>query len=98
MRQCPKCQSAEIHRSRSKTKWEMWRRELTGRRPYRCHICGWRGWRIDLGPRFDELDREAAARALAPDPPNLEETDFERIQPPELSVDELDSIALSHRK
>jgi predicted RNA-binding Zn-ribbon protein involved in translation (DUF1610 family) len=74
MQKCPKCGSEEVHRSRAKTRWETWRKEITGKRPYRCHKCGWRGWGVDTGPRFNDLEKEIAERALAPDPPNLKGT------------------------
>ena len=74
MLQCPKCKSAEIHHSRTKSKWETWRKEITGKRPFRCGICGWRGWRPDVGPRFPDEARKLAERAMAPEPPNLTNT------------------------
>lgn len=80
MHACPKCKSGNIHRSRSRTRWETWRKSITGKRLFRCPSCGWRGWGVDLGPSFDDGERETAARALAPDPPNLEGTDFARAE------------------
>ncbi len=44
MHQCPRCRSQEIHRSRTRSIWEGFRKELTGRRLYRCRACGCRGW------------------------------------------------------
>src|SRR5947207_743637 len=46
---CPVC-SNSTHRSRLRSRWETWRRALTGRRPYRCHVCNWRGWQEDVEP------------------------------------------------
>lgn len=74
MHHCPKCQSQDIHRSRTRTKWETWRKEITGKRPYRCHECGWRGWGVDLGPKFGDEELQTASRALAPEAPNLKGT------------------------
>jgi hypothetical protein len=37
-------------------------------------VCGWRGWGIDLGPKFGEVETALATRALARDPPNLNDT------------------------
>ena len=71
MKQCPKCDSPQIHRSRSRTRWESWRREITGKRPFRCPACGWRGWGADTGPEFADDEIEIATQAIAPDPPNL---------------------------
>jgi hypothetical protein len=68
---CPRCQSEAIHRSRARTRWESWRKTITGKRPYRCLVCGWRGWGVDLGPKFNASEIELATRALAPEPPNL---------------------------
>ena len=46
---CPKC-AKSLHRSRTRSRWETFRRLLTGKRPYRCHGCNWRGWRHDMDP------------------------------------------------
>jgi len=45
MLRCPRCQSGHVHRSR--VRWyERPVKLATSRRPYRCHACGWRGWRV----------------------------------------------------
>jgi hypothetical protein len=44
MRTCPECHSDRIHRSRARNTWEAWRKRLTRGLPFRCHLCGWRGW------------------------------------------------------
>jgi hypothetical protein len=44
MRTCPECHSDRIHRSRARNTWEAWRKRLTRSLPFRCHLCGWRGW------------------------------------------------------
>jgi predicted RNA-binding Zn-ribbon protein involved in translation (DUF1610 family) len=93
MQTCPSCKSAEIHRSRTRTKFDKWRKAITGRRPYRCHACGWRGWGIDVGPKFGEQALDIAARALAPDPPNLKGTVLGRDESrPEIDLEQLDSM------
>ena len=74
MQSCPKCQSKNIHRSRAKSRWEQWRTSLTGKRPFRCGMCKWRGWGVDPGPTFTEAEIERATRAIAPEPPNLKGT------------------------
>lgn len=71
MQQCPKCSSDRIHRSRSKSRWERWRKAVTGKRAFRCNACGWRGWGVDEGPTFAEVERAIAERARVPEPPNL---------------------------
>jgi hypothetical protein len=48
------------------------RRRVTGRVPYRCHTCNWRGWRKDIAPRAHEL-REIH-RALT-------DAELERLEP-----------------
>jgi hypothetical protein len=48
---------------------------MTGKRPYRCKGCAWRGWGVDSGPKFHGHDVEIAAQALAPEPPNLDSAD-----------------------
>jgi hypothetical protein len=74
MHHCPSCKSDRIHSSRTRSRWETWRKEITGKRAYRCHQCGWRGWGADSGPRFSAEQLDSASRAMAPDPPNLKET------------------------
>jgi hypothetical protein len=44
---CPVCGSHRVFRSRTRTRFERLRRELTSKRPYRCHACNWRGWAPD---------------------------------------------------
>ena len=72
MLQCPKCESARVHRSRTRSAWERWRREITGKSPFRCQRCGWRGWKADLGPLFTREEIEAANRALTGNGPDEE--------------------------
>ena len=49
MQNCPKCKSIHIGRSRTRSRWERLRREVTRKRPFRCRDCSWRGWDYDLG-------------------------------------------------
>jgi len=65
---------------------------LTGKRPYRCSSCGWRGWAKDSGPRFSPDQIEASSRAIASDPPNLKETLLarEKRQPNDVDLSKLD--------
>lgn len=93
MLQCPKCRSTEIHRSRSRSTWEVWRKQLTTKRPYRCDSCSWRGWGDDTGDRFDEEQREVAEGAIAPDPPDLKATVFAEELP---RAEELDFAAIDN--
>jgi predicted RNA-binding Zn-ribbon protein involved in translation (DUF1610 family) len=61
---CPACGSDRVFRSKSRTALERLRRQLTMKRPYRCHACNWRGWAPDgvqAGAPSDVLD--------APSPP-----------------------------
>ena len=97
MHQCPKCESQGIHRSRSKSPWERWRREITGKRIHRCRDCGWRGWGEDTGPAVSDAERAVAERALAPEPPNLARTALAREERTtgELRLKELDTFALA---
>jgi len=87
MQQCPKCQSDLIHRSRSRSRWEQWRKQITGKRPYRCSKCGWRGWAIESSPTVSPRDRDAAPRAVAPEPPNLAGTPLAPADAPPRDVD-----------
>jgi predicted RNA-binding Zn-ribbon protein involved in translation (DUF1610 family) len=68
---CPACGSPRVFRSRTRTKFERLRRELTSKRPYRCHTCNWRGWGPD-----DLLIAAAGDVADAPaSPPDLHAID-----------------------
>lgn len=76
MAQCPKCHSENVHRSRTRSRWERWRRDVTGKRPHRCHACNWRGWfRGELG-----LTDRLVFRG-APEAPNFRGTLLARTDP-----------------
>lgn len=78
MAHCPSCKSDRLRRSRTRSRWERWRKEITGRRPYRCLSCNWRGWLpIGIG---DALEARTQ-RSQAPDPPNLRGTLLARRNP-----------------
>ncbi len=72
----------------------MWRKEITGKRPYRCADCGWRGWAPDSGPRFTAAEIYSSSRAIAPAPPNLKETALatEQHRPADIDFAELDRL------
>jgi hypothetical protein len=91
MLQCPKCRSDRVHPSRSRSQWDRWRRRITGKRPYRCPQCAWRGWAPDCGPHFTADQIESSTRAIAPDPPNLKET---ALAPENRRMQEIDLAAL----
>jgi hypothetical protein len=55
---------------------ETWRKRFTGTRPYRCHLCGWRGWALET-PDFIE-------RGDTPSDPHT--------RTKELTLDELDRL------
>jgi hypothetical protein len=67
---CPKCNSEDVRLSRTRNRWERWRRDISGRRPYRCRACNWRGWLVIDDTEMDRANR----RSMAPDPPNLKGT------------------------
>ena len=94
LQQCPKCRSQNIQRSRAKTRWESWRKMITGRRPFRCRACGWRGWAVDGGPVFDARAIELAARAVAPASGNLARTEKSR----DVDLKHLDSFETTGEK
>jgi len=52
---CPECGSAKLYRSHTKTLSEKARKEMTPKRPFRCHECGWRGWIETSRPKKSEL-------------------------------------------
>jgi len=94
MQQCPKCASRDVHRSRSRNRWERLRGEITRKRPHRCYTCRWRGWGEETGPTFTAAERAMAERAIAPEPPNLEHAapPGEESRRNELSLAELDAL------
>lgn len=79
MSHCPKCKSENLRRSRTRSRWERWRKEITGRRPYRCRACNWRGW-LPIGVA-DTVEAREQARRKAADPPNLRGTALARTDP-----------------
>jgi hypothetical protein len=91
MHECPRCSSADIHRSRVRTRLEAWRKEITAKRPFRCRRCSWRGWGLDLGPKSADGDCAAGSCATLPDAPNLKDTVLARGERPRLNLDELDT-------
>ena len=97
MEVCRKCGSRDIHRSRAKSTWEHWRKRLTGKRPFRCRACKWRGWGVDPGPTFTDAEIERAARAIAPEPPNLKGTVLAspRSVAPHLDLNALDRTVVA---
>jgi len=86
---CPKCHSTNLRRSRTRNRWERWRKEVTGKRPYRCRACQWRGWK-NTG-LVEEAVRSSEGRPDAPEPPNLKGTLLARPDPRlRLDLKELD--------
>jgi hypothetical protein len=75
MTSCPKCGSTDLIRSRTKNRWEIWRKEVTSKRPFRCRRCSWRGWALAHGTLAPD---PTSARARAPESPALKETPFVR--------------------
>jgi hypothetical protein len=45
---CGRCGGTNVHRSKIRGGYERFRRLHTPTRPFRCHDCGWRGWRLPL--------------------------------------------------
>jgi FlaA1/EpsC-like NDP-sugar epimerase len=58
-RQCPTCGSYDVQRSHIRSRVEHLRKSVTSKRPYRCRVCGWRGWTLPMdygvpsGPSVD---------------------------------------------
>jgi hypothetical protein len=64
---CPACGSDRVFRSRARTALERYRRQLTTKRPYRCHACDWRGW----GPDDLLVSADGDLADAPPAPPDL---------------------------
>jgi hypothetical protein len=88
---CPNCQSTRLRRSATRSRWERWRKEITGKRPYRCCECNWRGWKQTNFVEHAAPSRDP--RMNPPEPPNLRGTMLARPNP-RLSLDlkELDAF------
>ena len=72
MDRCINCGSHMIYPSKTRSKWEKLRKQYTSKRPFRCHCCEWRGWGIELGPKFVSDDLALASQVLAPKAPDLD--------------------------
>jgi hypothetical protein len=70
---CPTCGQPALRHSRPRSWFERLRRRITGRVPYRCRGCNWRGWRHESAPGGDgprEIHRaltESELEKLEPD-------------------------------
>ena len=71
MLNCPKCGSPRVHRSRTRTFWERFRKNFTHDRIHRCHGCGWRGWGAVTSEPVRPKDQPDQVRPA----PNLEAID-----------------------
>lgn len=78
MSHCPKCNSNDIRRSRTRNRWERLRKSITDKRPFRCRKCQWRGW---LPMTLADMEQALGRRHTAPDPPNLRGTVLARSNP-----------------
>jgi hypothetical protein len=67
MESCPKCQSKRVHVSRTRSRLERFRRTITGKSPFRCSECGWRGWAFD----FSSTHGKTEGVEVPPGEPNL---------------------------
>lgn len=66
MRNCPACGSQRVYRSRTRSAFERIRRQVTMKRPYRCHNCDWRGW-VAEAAQFVAPQKAAKTPAAPPD-------------------------------
>ena len=87
---CPKCHSENVRRSRTRSRWERWRKEITSKRPYRCRACNWRGWlRAGIIPDSDRSGR----RRTPSEAPNLRGTRLARTEKrPTIDLKKLDTF------
>jgi FlaA1/EpsC-like NDP-sugar epimerase len=97
---CRSCASSSVHRSRVNGPIEQIRRQLTAKRPYRCHACGWRGWldiidvaappvmaSVETLPDFRAIDAALRTPFRASPPPLLPAT-LSRLDPSRLAAPE----------
>lgn len=77
---CPRCASARVYPSRLKGGVERLRQKLTERQPYRCHECGWRGWRdVEFLSKSPDVNPEDLRTGHGPAP--LETADIDHLDP-----------------
>lgn len=81
MSNCPTCDSPRIYPSRLRSAAERIRRALTERQPYRCHVCGYRGWGAIALPDSSDTDVEELRSGGTPAP--LTPEDLDRLDKPE---------------
>jgi hypothetical protein len=62
-----------MHRSRARSWLERLRRRVTGRAPFRCSACGYRGWRV--------VEPEENPEGLREIHQALTEAEMERLEP-----------------
>ena len=62
-----------MHRSRARSWFERLRRRMTGRAPFRCSACEWRGWRV--------VEPDEGAKGLREIHRALTEAELERLEP-----------------
>jgi predicted RNA-binding Zn-ribbon protein involved in translation (DUF1610 family) len=76
---CPKCGSERVHPSRLISRGDQLRRRLTGRIPYRCHACGWRGWDRPIGDFIVLAGKQWALDVADASREPLTKADLERL-------------------
>ncbi|HKB11909.1 MAG TPA: hypothetical protein VKD69_14705 [Vicinamibacterales bacterium] len=82
---CRKCRSDRAHRSRTRSLWERWRKQITGKVLFRCPDCGWRGWAIDTGEVMS-----GSMIADIPQLPNLRRIGLARDGRADVDLEQLD--------
>jgi hypothetical protein len=82
---CRNCKSDRVHRSRTRGRWERWRKQITGKVAFRCPDCGWRGWTTDT-----ESMIVVTAPVTIPEPPNLRGSALARTERAVINLEELD--------
>ena len=87
---CPICSSSKVHRSHTRFPWESARRKLTGKRPYRCRQCGWRGWDHEIGPGSGEFEIAADSASNMPGHTLQTRERIERLS--EFDLDRIDGL------
>jgi hypothetical protein len=75
---CPTCGSPRVYLSRLRGPLERIHELLTSHQPYRCHGCGWRGWReVRVLPESPDVRAEDLRTGRASNP--LTEHDLDEL-------------------
>ncbi|MBN1448118.1 MAG: hypothetical protein JXA28_09320 [Bacteroidetes bacterium] len=78
---CPTCNTPALYRSHTTSALEERRKKIGGKRPFRCHECGWRGWLDETSLRYATRDLKQKSRTAAQQDADIPEISLEEPLP-----------------